>query len=139
MGWGMLLKDALVPTSLAAHGGCSVPLPGERQHKKIWWGFLLSAPEGSLLEAGRSLALTGMKNMSGELKWEGDRPLYPKDARTSTKLGAQWGGCCPPSGPAGFSAESWHGGRAQCHLILRGEGFGDWHEPQCFWLGILVA
>lgn len=137
----MLLEDAQTPATPAARRGCSVSSLGERQHKKIWQGFLCKGPRGSPLEASRSSALTGVKNMAGESKREGDRPLRPKDAHASAKPGAWWGGCCPFCGPGGSStgAESCHRPGARWPSRLRGEGFGEWCEPRCRWQGILVA
>lgn len=109
--------------------------------RKFGRGFFVSAPRGSPLEASRSSALTGVKNMAGESKREGDRPRRPKDAHTSAKPGAWWGGCCPFCGLGGFSTRveccRRHGARCPPHL--RGEGFGERCKPRCFWQGILVA
>lgn len=99
--------------------------------RKFCRGFFVSAPEGSPPEAGRSSALTGVKNMAGESMREGGRPPRPKDAHTNAKPGMWWGGCCPLCSPGGSSAGAKSCGRhgARCPPHLHGEGFGKRHEP----------
>lgn len=101
----MLLEDAQALATPVAHGGCSVLSP-ERQHEKIWQGFLCKCPRRTPVGGWQELgAYWSEKYGRGVKGGGGDRPPHPKGAHTSAEPAAWWGRCCPSCGPARSSME----------------------------------